>query len=306
LIDTEREEELTGEEYEESTNVQTELYALFAALKIIAEDRKTIFTGRENFEVKTNINTAVTVVRQAFISGIEDPDPTSRLILEHIKDRDSMRAILPFKSIDGENGIISNLQSAHHSLDWRKSGLIEEKSTNSRLVIEIASIRNHLVHLNEVAKREYENLEQLDKQTNVFRTCMNARLDYYKGLQALSDMVQPYKEHVEELIDRGFLIRQEKEEETGLSGLKVFEDKLRFLRHLKVTASEEKSKECIICRESIEMGVLTICGHQYHQDCLKEWFKQHQSCPVSVVLKPSLTLTPTRFAKKGSHIEIFK
>jgi E3 ubiquitin-protein ligase SHPRH len=280
LIDTDKEEELTGEEYEESTNVQSELYALFRALKTITEDRKTVFTGRENQDVIESIKLAATALRQTEMAGVVDPDPTNRLFMDLIKDRDQMRAVLPFRSIDGENGIISGLRSSQHSLDWRRSGMQGEKSTQSRLDIEILIIRAHLVGLSEAVKQETERWEMLDKQVNVFRNCMNDRLSYYSRLQALSDMVQPYKEHLTEEIDQSFMTAQMKKEEAASAGLKDFEDKLRFLQHLKDTASEEKSKECIICRDTIELGVLTICGHQYCKDCLKGWFSQKHSCPL--------------------------
>ena len=46
---------------------------------------------------------------------------------------------------------------------------------------------------------------------------------------------------------------------------------------------ETRDKMCSICHEEWVYGVFycqTICNHQYHEDCLKQWFDKSKSCPT--------------------------
>ncbi|KAF8012881.1 hypothetical protein BT93_I0905 [Corymbia citriodora subsp. variegata] len=40
--------------------------------------------------------------------------------------------------------------------------------------------------------------------------------------------------------------------------------------------------ECVICledfKEGEECGMLEVCGHGYHESCIKEWLSKHQHC----------------------------
>eukprot|EP00834_Sanchytrium_tribonematis_P007056 NODE_587_length_5660_cov_0.522748.p1 type:complete len:328 gc:universal NODE_587_length_5660_cov_0.522748:1277-2260(+) len=39
-------------------------------------------------------------------------------------------------------------------------------------------------------------------------------------------------------------------------------------------------RDCAICQDSLEFGLELRCKHCYHEDCIKEWFKQQNTCPV--------------------------
>lgn len=43
-------------------------------------------------------------------------------------------------------------------------------------------------------------------------------------------------------------------------------------------------ESCVICLESLSNGkhvVLSECGHEYHEECLKEWVMEGKhSCPL--------------------------
>jgi len=54
----------------------------------------------------------------------------------------------------------------------------------------------------------------------------------------------------------------------------------------KVTAKDLKKDEkraCAVCQDDFEVGTETVelpCGHLYHEDCVKPWLRQHNTCPT--------------------------
>tara|TARA_B100000674_G_C37868268_1_gene928188 strand:+ start:145 stop:975 length:831 start_codon:yes stop_codon:yes gene_type:complete len=51
------------------------------------------------------------------------------------------------------------------------------------------------------------------------------------------------------------------------------------LENRSLKGSEEIS-DCTICLESEGTMIPTVCGHNFHTNCLMEWLKDHDSCPV--------------------------
>ncbi len=38
--------------------------------------------------------------------------------------------------------------------------------------------------------------------------------------------------------------------------------------------------DCPICLEPVAGAQITACNHSIHKECLNEWFKYNQSCPI--------------------------
>lgn len=61
---------------------------------------------------------------------------------------------------------------------------------------------------------------------------------------------------------------------------------LRSLPRVKVSANDlerNESHECSICLDSLVLGEQAIripCGHLYHEDCVYDWLKKSNECPV--------------------------
>jgi len=61
---------------------------------------------------------------------------------------------------------------------------------------------------------------------------------------------------------------------------------LRSLPRIKVTAYDiaaNESAECSICLDELVAGQPALripCGHLYHEDCVKDWLKKSNECPV--------------------------
>ena len=51
------------------------------------------------------------------------------------------------------------------------------------------------------------------------------------------------------------------------------------LENRSLKGSEEIS-DCTICLESEGTMIPTVCGHKFHTNCLMEWLRNHDSCPV--------------------------
>lgn len=61
----------------------------------------------------------------------------------------------------------------------------------------------------------------------------------------------------------------------------------RALPRIKVTvhdiAANEESNECSICLDELQIGQPALripCGHLYHEECVKDWLRKSNECPV--------------------------
>lgn len=61
---------------------------------------------------------------------------------------------------------------------------------------------------------------------------------------------------------------------------------LRNLPRVKVTGYDiaaNESPECSVCLDDLQIGATALripCGHLFHEDCVKEWLKKSNECPV--------------------------
>lgn len=64
-----------------------------------------------------------------------------------------------------------------------------------------------------------------------------------------------------------------------------------------IGSRSSEPRMCVICQTTFTTGVLTVCGHQFCQGCIRLWFRAHRNCPVckthlsasnlhDIVLKP--------------------
>ncbi|KAG8413208.1 hypothetical protein J3458_012796 [Metarhizium acridum] len=114
---------------------------------------------------------------------------------------------------------------------------------------------------------------------------MNARLEYYRQLQAVSDAVLP----LEGPKDDNAINKLKQTEDELRRKLSSAEAKHRYLLNLKEAgAKSNEPRMCVICQTPFVTGVLTVCGHQFCKECMTLWFKAHHNCPVCKRgLKPS-------------------
>ena len=115
-----------------------------------------------------------------------------------------------------------------------------------------------------------------------FRNAYNARMEFYRQVQAVSDTVLPLD------IEAEFKVKAVSD--VMLAGIHRTEDGLRkkisqaksrnrYFENLSGKRAEERPA-CVICLEAYEIGVISNCGHSVCKECIIEWRKNARNCPV--------------------------
>ena len=265
LVDQDEGNDLTGEEYEDSTKQQDELYVLMVVLKAIVADRKFGVTGQKNDLVDHEIRFKAEESRlgrgdapELFLQLAEERE---ELIQKH--DNTSLR------------GLIYQLRNL------RSNSQMHVDAQNERAKAEIYIIEKHMKTLQDTLALQLKNIVELERDLDLYRTCTNLRLEFYKQLQHLSDQVAPYKEVLDETLDRRALTLAQARQEESQKTVAILKTKQRFLSHLREENQGAPIKRaCVICQCQFESGILTVCGHIYCKECIQAWWREHKTCPL--------------------------
>ena len=274
LVDKDEGNEITGDEYEDSTKQQDELYAYFDAIKAMQADLNTFVTAEEtpliDHEVKAMVKAAKARLNPDIVDDMKTEVHAPELTLELLATREKSKA--KKKDVGSIKGLIHEARSLESSLGWYDSGM---------RAAEGALVRRQLLDLQRILTEYTKASDGLEKEIGLFRATQNQRIEFYRQLQELSDTVKPYKEELDERLDLNALalaMQREEEQKTALAQLMT---KHRFLIHLRdENSSKAEQKLCVICRETFETGVLTVCGHQFCKECILHWWQQSKTCPV--------------------------
>ncbi|EME80438.1 uncharacterized protein MYCFIDRAFT_198667 [Pseudocercospora fijiensis CIRAD86] len=267
--------EITGDEYEDSTKQQDELYVYFDAFKAVHADLNALITNERTSLIDHEVKEAV---KRA--EWVLDPDlpveqkpeevhaPQLKLDLYTIRNK--------LRSRRNMVGSIRSLIQEARSLE-----VTSQFGGGSRLATEGVLIQGHIDALQAVFSAYTKALAGLDKELQLFRTTQNQRVEFYKQLQDLSDSVAPYKDELDTNLDQDALGVAMQKEEQSSSKLQQLQMKGRFLINLREEDSGQSGpRTCIICISTFERGVLTICGHTFCKECLQQWFQQKRCCPT--------------------------
>ncbi|KUM60749.1 hypothetical protein ACN42_g6357 [Penicillium freii] len=266
LIDQEEEAKLEGDEYERSTKHQDEMYVYMEALRTMHSDRHDALTGQRNTLISHEVKFGIAQAERG-----EGPSP--QLFLKIMKTRSQF---MPDPDLGSLRNIVSELRKLVTSLEW------EANSGNSRARAEHEIVEMVLKNAGQMIAEQLKVSNKLSQEVQIFRDAMNNRLEYYRHLQQISDTVAPYDEENagKPLDETAFALTLERE---GVTEEKIasLKSKARYLIHLRDDASDDSNaRECIVCRSTFEVGVLTVCGHKYCTDCLRLWWAAHQNCPT--------------------------
>jgi len=265
LVDKDEGVETTGDEYEDSTKAQDELYVYLQALRTLIADRSGFLTGQWNFLINGEVKDAL---RQAKEAEGHAPELNIKLMAE--------RSQLQFKKDDESlRAVVSGLRSLATSLQWQADG------GNLRAGNEHSIVEQQLRNVQATSSEQSKVITDLEHELEMFRNAMNHRLEYYRQLQQISDTVKPYKDELDEDLDTASLVTVQRRTVQHEVSLQTLNTKSRFLQHLRSeSTSEDNSRICVICQCSFELGVLTVCGHQYCKECIRLWWQSHKTCPV--------------------------
>jgi E3 ubiquitin-protein ligase SHPRH len=263
LLDTDKDEEQTGEEYQDSTKEQDELYVLFQIMRTLAAERQGWLSGQINALTQHEAKFAISNA-----SSGEGHAP--ELLLKFKGEWDRVKARSDRPSL---RGLIAELRGLSAALEW-------QAGERPRAAAELGIVDRQIKHFQKVMTLQNDTLTNLEKELDLFRVCMNRRLEYYRQLQALSDQVAPYRDELVAVLDIDELKRQVSQENLAEQKLSSLRTKGRFFLHLRNESNMEEPKICVICQSSFDDGVLTVCGHQYCTECIQMWYSEHRTCPV--------------------------
>ncbi|KAF2015869.1 ATP-dependent DNA helicase [Aaosphaeria arxii CBS 175.79] len=269
LVDEDEEgKETTGEEYEDSTKVQDELYVYIMALRTLIADRSTMVNGLNDILVDHELKMAEAAAR----STEEPRGHAPELVLEVVKIRSELK---PTAIVGSLKGVISGVRSLITSLQWRADG------GDTGAAAELAVAQKQFTEIQRISNEQTEAIKELEKEQDLFRGAMNQRLEFYRQLQHISDTVAPWKEDLDPVFDVISFRQLQKKQADCSSRLNGYKTKHNYLTNLRQENEQEDVKhECIICQDNFEIGVLTSCGHKYCKECINQWWHQHRSCPL--------------------------
>lgn len=260
LVDEEDEVEITGEEYEDSTTLMQESMVYIQVLRAVVADREDVLSGQVNMLVEHETKVSL---RQA--KDGEGPHPEKLIELFRLREQINPRSEQSLRAAVAELRALSG--KLRHD--------VAKGSNRAKMELEIVTVQ-----LKSTQKRltEHQKIASaMSQELDLFTSTMNARVEYYRQLQNVSDMVAPYEGPTTEAEENRLLAA----EEPMSRRLETSQSKHRYLLHLKaMDAADGDQKQCVICRDNFTVGVLTVCGHQFCKECISLWYREHKNCPV--------------------------
>jgi E3 ubiquitin-protein ligase SHPRH len=262
LVDQE-ENDLQGDEYETSTKQQDEGYAYIEALRAVVADRHNILSGQNNLLIEKEMGT---LLQRAVNDEGHAPELMRTLLRRRIELKPRHQ--------------LGSLRSATAELRRMQIALRGQAGGGLRTTTELKIVTDALQTLLLDTKKQSKAITALERELECFRETSNARLEYYRQLQNVSDAVAPYEEDLvgQHLSDR--LDDMQRSEDKFQLAIASSKAKGRYLEHLRKDPKESSPQKCIICMDIFEIGLLTTCGHSFCKDCLRHWWRASHNCPV--------------------------
>lgn len=84
--------------------------------------------------------------------------------------------------------------------------------------------------------------------------------------------------------------------------IKELIEKLNHCNDIKLLTFQEEDLECPICYDKIEQHncQITKCNHKFHTQCLSEWFKKNNKCPMCRTI-----ISATTYRNLNHHLSNF-
>ncbi|KAF2797659.1 ATP-dependent DNA helicase [Melanomma pulvis-pyrius CBS 109.77] len=269
LVDEDEGKDTTGEEYEDSTKIQDELYVYTLALRALCADRNAAVNGLKDKLIEYEMNFAEKLAQN------NQPDQprghAPELLLEIVKVR---RKLIPAEGDGSLKAVVSGVRSILTSLQWRADG------GDNRAASELAIMQKQFLEIQKITTDQAKVLTELEKEQEMFRGTMNQRLEFYRQLQHISDTVAPWRDELDLQLDVRELQKQTTARDTSNKRLGGLKTKHAYLVNLRRENQQAVSHECIICQDEFEIGVLTTCGHKYCKECINKWWYSHRNCPL--------------------------
>ncbi|KTW30000.1 E3 ubiquitin-protein ligase IRC20 [Pneumocystis jirovecii RU7] len=250
-------EDINGEEYIKSLDIMEDAYQYQEALRSAVASRVETITGQKSLltivETQARLASKQTQLKLQLAIVTEELRPKSNLSLKSIIN--NLRLPKQINDINGGNKKISQ----------------EKDSSNLEVYF-----------LSEFLKSQTKISFNLEKEISDLSYVHNARIEYYRQLQIISDYVA---ELDETLLEPQNYIKKMNELNEKIKNLEsiIFSNQgsLRYLKHLRKTSqnASEMDKTCVICQNIFNFGILTKCGHIFCKSCITQWLSEHRTCP---------------------------
>lgn len=292
LVDGEGEMDLTGEEYEDSTKLMEEIVVYIQALRTAVADREDALTGQANKLVEHEVKTSTRLAKDG-----EGPFPEKLLELLHTRERLKPKSKTSTLRPNSVRTALFELRSVSAKL--RPDA---ERGSN-RAMIELHIISEQIKTTQQQFNKQSTVAAAMNQELDLFTSTMNARVEFYRQLQNVSDQVAPYEGPVDAAKDKTL----RKETERLEKKLDLLKAKHRYLIHLRnVDSADGDARMCIICRDNFTIGVLTVCGHKFCKDCITVSFSflPHLICsPVFPSSSVFMGCQPRRLRRKSFSVD---
>ncbi|KAF8245340.1 hypothetical protein K440DRAFT_555895 [Wilcoxina mikolae CBS 423.85] len=268
LVDQDDDEELQGNEVEVSVERQEESYAYMTAIRALLADREESLTEIHNLLIEQDQATALQrpskIHSQLFTQLIANKDRVNPLHGHTLHGHKSMKRLLNELRM-----LVNDLKQA-------------EEGGSKRAQLERAVAEQEYKKLQKMMAIQTKALSDSFKEVEQFRNASNARMEFYRQIQAVSDTLLPldiereYK--VKVMTDSGFkkILQQEEILRKKISQAR---SRNRYLAHLSGRKVEEKPT-CLICLDTYEIGIISNCGHSFCKECILIWRKTAHNCPA--------------------------
>ncbi|KAG9255237.1 SNF2 family N-terminal domain-containing protein [Emericellopsis atlantica] len=253
--------ETTGEEMGDAAKMQEELIVYVQALGAAIADRQDAMSGQPPNELVSY------ETKQAIRLAREGGGPMPDKLLELMQIRQQVNPRVADFSM---RGALADLRSLATRLSKESSQTDRVRNEHAIAAAMLKATQTALTQQNKAATA-------LESELESFRDTMNARLEYYRQMQSVSDSVLPYEgPKTEDAAER--MLKYEEDLTQKLASAK---SKHRYLLNLKDTGTKsDEGRLCVICQTHFDIGVLTVCGHQFCKPCMKTWYRAHRNCPV--------------------------
>lgn len=187
--------DVTGQEYEESTELQEEIFAYLQVLKAAIADRQAVIAGQRNGLVEHEIGVLINMARDDYdVAEGQEPSKSARRILKLFSLRASVKP--RFVEADGNTslkGIISKLRALITDLRHL------EASGSKRARLEVALGEKLLKATQAQHADQGKAATAMEQEVERFTNILNARFDFYRQLQQISDSVKEYTGATDEI-----------------------------------------------------------------------------------------------------------
>ncbi|KAI1169819.1 SNF2 family N-terminal domain-containing protein [Nemania sp. FL0916] len=264
LVDTEEGEDVTGKEYENSTEVQDHLVVYTTVLKTIISDRQEALSGLVNERIRQEICAAERVARVG-----DGHAPWKLLQLIAVRTKLSLSRVPGSKSL---RGFVAALRE--HSTKLRHGAA----AGNFRCRADLQVVITHTTTVQDVLTKQGKVVANLEREYDFLTSIMNARIEFYRQLQTVSDSVAPLGPEMAANIDDAWA-NCLAQETTIQKQITFWISTRRHRIHMKEQGSNSNDP-CSICQDRFVLGAITTCGHTFCKECIVQWLNYKQRCPL--------------------------